>query len=427
MGEYSWIIDILSIIIFIVICIVLVETRKVLNSLSTEIRNELRQGREELRATFKDTNETLVNTLKNMSEIQQNQLAEFKTELKDLNESNTKSLDNVRNTLNEKVKELQDSNEKKLEEMRKTVDEKLHDTLEKRLGESFKLVSERLEAVHNGLGEMKNLATGVGDLKRVLSNVKHRGTLGEVQLGSILEEILAPQQYEKNVATKVGSSERVEYAIKLPGTKENPDSRVWLPIDSKFPQEDFLRLQEVSETGDPVATQKIADELMKTVLREADSIAEKYINPPETTDIAIMFVPTEGLYAEIVRHPNMLSELNKKRVFVAGPSTLAAILNGLRMGFQTLAISERASEVWQVLKAVKTEFGKFGGVLAKVKKQLGTATRTIEATETRTRAMERSLRAVEELPAEEANKVLSLPDFSNEEDYELEETDFDNP
>jgi DNA recombination protein RmuC len=338
-------------------------------------------------------------------------------QLKELNQSNQAALDRVRATYDTRVQELQASNEKKLDEMRKTVDEKLHDTLEKRLGESFKLVSDRLDTVHKGLGEMQNLATGVGDLKRVLTNVKARGTWAEVQLGAILDQVLTAEQYEKNVCVKQETSERVEFAVKLPGPKDDPRCSVYLPIDSKFPQEDYAKLQEASDVGDPVAVQAATDSLLRAVKIAAKHIHDKYVNPPETTDFAIMFLATEGLYAEVLRQPALVEDLQQNfRVVVAGPTTLVAILSSLRVGFQTLAIEKRASEVWRVLAAVKTEFGKFGDVLAKVKKQLKTASNTIEETGVRTRAMERKLHSVEQLPEAEAIELLALSDFESGEE-----------
>jgi DNA recombination protein RmuC len=386
-----------------------------------DVRDELRAGREEARVSgkelreevsvnLKSTTETLLKTLEAVGKAQQTQLEGMTKQLKDLTESNQGALDRIRTTFDSRVKELQDGNEKKLDEMRKTVDEKLHETLEKRLGESFKLVSDRLETVHKGLGEMQNLATGVGDLKRVLTNVKARGTWAEVQLGAILEQILTPAQYEKNVRVKGDSSETVEYAVRLPGPKADLNSRVWLPIDSKFPQEDYLRLQEAAENGDPGAVQNATDALARTVRTAAKDVHDKYVNPPNTTDFGIIFLATEGLYAEVLRQPALVDDLLRRyRVVVAGPTTLAAILSSLRMGFQTLAIEQRAAEVWRVLGAVKTEFGKFGEVLDKVKRQLNTASRTIEDTGVRTRAMERKLRSVEELPEEETTRILELP------------------
>jgi DNA recombination protein RmuC len=376
-----------------------------------------RSLREEVASGLSGLGENLSNTLANSGKVQQEQLTGFGTQLRALTDSNNRALEQIRTTLDTRVKELQAENEKKLEEMRKTVDEKLQGTLEKRLGESFKLVSDRLEAVQRGLGEMQNLATGVGDLKRVLTNVKSRGTWAEVQLGAILEQFLAPGQYQKNVQTKRGSPDMVEFAVRLPGRPNDPESAVWLPIDSKFPQEDYLRLQEASEAGDTEGVQKAADALARTLRMEAQKIQEKYLDPPGTTDFGIMFLATEGLYAEALRQPDLVPQLQERfRIVVAGPTTLAAILSSLRMGFQTLAIEKRASEVWEVLGAVKTEFGKFGDVLVKVKRQLGTASRTIDEAETRTRAMERKLRSVQELPEEDADVLLELPGSSPEDD-----------
>lgn len=316
--------------------------------------------------------------------------------------------DQLRDTLDRRVRELQAGNEKKLEEMRRTVDEQLQGTLEKRLGESFKLVSERLEAVQRGLGEMQTLASGVGDLKRVLTNVKARGTWAEVQLGLILEEFLAPTQYATNVATRHGSNDRVEFAVRLPG--RGSDRPVWLPIDSKFPREDYLRLQEAADAGDADGAARAGDALVRTLRDEAKKIRTKYVDPPHTTDFAVLYVATEGLYAEVTRRPELLAEIQERhRIMVAGPTTLAALLSSLQMGFRTLAIEQRATEVWDILGAVKTEFGKFGRVLERLKKQLDGASNTVSKAEVRTRAMERRLRSVEKLPESEAPDVLSLP------------------
>ena len=328
---------------------------------------------------------------------------------KELTDSSRSSMDRIQSMLDVRVKELQESNEKKLEEMRKTVDEKLHDTLEKRLGDSFKFVSDRLEAVHKGLGEMQTLASGVGDLKRVLSNVKVRGTWAEVQLGTLLEEVLAPSQYQRNVAVRKDATERVEYAVRLPGPKSDPESPVWLPIDSKFPQEDYLRLQDASERGDSTAVQEAAESLVRAIKKSAKDISSKYVEPPQTTDFGIMFLATEGLYAEVLRHPSLSEELRRDyRIILAGPTTLVATLCSLRMGFQTIAIEQQASEAWRVLGAVKAEFQKFAEVLDKVKKQLNAASSTIEKTEVRTRAIQQKLRSVEEMPARETLALLPL-------------------
>ncbi|MBW2319600.1 MAG: DNA recombination protein RmuC [Deltaproteobacteria bacterium] len=390
------------------------------------IREELRLGREESAAAAKNFREevsagqklsmdTMVRTIAEMGKSQNHQLESIARRIQELTESNRLEIEKLRSTLDTQLKHLQESNEKKLDQMRETVDEKLQSTLEKRLGQSFKLVSERLEAVQHGLGEMQNLATGVGDLKKVLTNVKTRGTWGEVQLGALLEQILTPDQYNKNVRTRSDSQESVEYAIRLPGQNHDPESCVWMPIDSKFPQEDYLRLVEAADTADGNAVQKATAALLRSVHSSAKEIRDKYLNPPATTDFAIMFLPTEGLYAEVLRQPGQVEKIQQDyRIVVAGPTTLSAILSSLRIGFRTLAIEKRSSEVWKILAAVKTEFGKFGHVLTTVKRQLNTASNTIEQTGVRTRAMERKLRAVEELPSEKTTRILELPDAGKE-------------
>jgi DNA recombination protein RmuC len=300
------------------------------------------------------------------------------------------------------IKELQEGNERKLDQMRQVVDEKLQGTLERRLGESFKLVSAQLEAVHKGLGDMQTLATGVGDLKRVLTNVKTRGTFGEVQLGAILEQVLTPDQYGRNVRPRPDSGETVEFAVRLPGPDGDRERPLWLPIDAKFPHEDYGRLLTAVEAADTVAITAAGVALERAVRLNAQDIRRKYVAPPHTTDFAILFVPTEGLYAELLRRAGFVESLQQdSRVVVAGPTTLAALLSSLRLGFRTLAIEQRASEVWKVLAAVKSEFGKFGEVLDKVKRQLQTASNTIDETGVRSRAIERRLKGVEELPAGE--------------------------
>lgn len=390
--------------------------REELRASREETSKAARESREELSTALNAANTTISTNLTALGEVQRAQLDTVSKQLKELGESNSASLERVRVTVDSRVKELQEGNEKKLDEMRKTVDEKLHVTLEKRLGESFKLVSSQLEAVQRGLGEMQSLATGVGDLKRVLTNVKTRGTWAEVQLGALLEQILTPSQFGRNVQTKEDSRELVEFAIRLPGPKDDPNAVCWLPIDSKFPQEDYLRLQEAAERSDVEAVQKATDALARSIRIQAELISSKYLCPPCTTDFAIMFLPTEGLYAEVLRHPSLMEELQHKyHVMVAGPTTLAALLNSLRMGFQTLAIEQQSAEVWKILAAVKTEFGKFGDVLVKVKKQLSSAANTIGETERRSRAMERKLRGVESLPEEEASDILELPAFVIEE------------
>lgn len=382
-----------------------------------EARTAARELREEVGQSVERVGTILVQSLEGLGKAQQSRLEEVARQLAEFTAANQREMQAIRGTMDARLKDLQEGNEKKLEEMRRTVDEKLHDTLEKRLGESFKLVSERLEAVHKGLGEMQSLANGVGDLKRVLSNVKARGTWAEVQLGAILEQILAPGQFDRNVKVRPDRPETVEFAIRLPGARNDPASQVWLPIDSKFPQEDYIRLQEAAERGDPEGLQKASEALAQAVRLAARDVRDKYVSPPYTTDFAIVFLATEGLYAEVLRQPGLMDELlHRYRVVVAGPTTLAAILSSLRMGFQTLAIEQRAAEVWRILGAVKNEFAKFGDVLRKVKRQLETASRTIDQTAVRTRAMERTLRAVEQLPEPEALQVLQLPEAQTDEE-----------
>jgi len=386
------------------------------------LRVELRASREEASATASElrqevsrthqaSTETLVKTISQIGESQTTKFQAFTVQLKTLTESNQGGLKHLQETVDGRLQELRSSNERKLEQMREVVDEKLQSTLEKRLGESFKLVGDRLEAVQQGLGEMRNLASGVGDLKKVLTNVKTRGTWGEVQLGALLEQILTPEQFDRNVKPRPDSRDIVEFAIRLPGASDEPDQCVWLPIDSKFPQEDYLRLVEASENGDATAVQQAQSALIRSIQDSAKDVSTKYLNPPLTTDFAILFLPTEGLYAEALRHPGLVERLQREhRIVVAGPTTLAALLNSLRIGFRTLAIEQRSSEVWKVLGAVKHEFGKFGDVLEKVKRQLETAGRTIEETGVRTRVMERKLRSVEELPAGASTEMLDLGD-----------------
>ncbi len=316
-----------------------------------------------------------------------------------------RGLADVRATLEARLQTLQAGNEARLDQMRATVEEKLQTTLETRLGESFRLVSERLEQVHQGLGEMQSLAAGVGDLKRVLGNVKIRGTFGEAQLGSLLEQVLLPDQYAVNQPTRPGSSERVDFAVRLPGRGDG-DS-VWLPIDAKFPAEDYERLQAAQELGDAAAVEEAARALEGRIKLEARSIRDKYIEPPYTTDFAILFVPSESLFAEILRRPGIVDALNRElRVVIAGPTTLFAMLNTLQMGFRTLAIEQRSAEVWRLLGAVKTEFGRFGDWLTKVREQVRTVSNTLDNADTRARQMQRALKDVEALSSEHSTRLL---------------------
>lgn len=385
-----------------------------------ESADDAKRLREEIGASQKTASETLVTSIRELGKLQKENLDDIEKRIKSIETSNEARLQKLTETIEQQIKSLQESNEKKLDQMRVTVDEKLHNTLEKRLGESFKLVSERLEAVQRGLGEMQTLTTGVGDLKRMLTNVKARGTWGEFQLGDILEQILTPEQFEKNVKPRADSNEIVEFAIRLPGQGNDSDT-IWLPIDSKFPQEDYQRLIDAAEIADTVAVEKSTAALLKAIEQSAKDISAKYIEPPFTTDFAIMFLPTEGLYSEVLRQPGIVEKLqHDHRVVVAGPTTLAAILNSLRMGFRTLAIEKRSSEVWTILSAVKTEFGKFGEVLARVKKQLDTASNTIDKTGVRTRAMEKKLRDVEALPSQDALELLDMDEDTDEDrDEEL--------
>jgi DNA recombination protein RmuC len=329
----------------------------------------------------------------------------FAEQLRVLTETNDKRMSEVRLTVEQRLKDIQSDNAVKLEEMRRTVDEKLHATLEQRLGESFKLVSDRLESVHKGLGEMQLLAAGVGDLKRVLTNVKTRGTWGEVQLGMLIEQTMTPAQYGRNIKPIPGSDELVEFAIRLPGRGDG-GTPVWLPIDSKFPKEEYERLMDAQDRVDVDALRIAGSAFERGVELEAKRIGSKYVAPPHTTDFAIMFLPTEGLYAEVLRRTSLMDKLQALRINVAGPSNLSALLNSLQMGFRTLAIEQRSSEVWKVLGAVKSEFNKFGDVLASVRKTLETASNKLGQTETRTRAMLRNLKSVEALPDLEAQRLL---------------------
>ena len=367
-----------------------------LQTLAQRLTEDARHSREEL-----------AQALNRFGEQQQQRLSALGAE-------HEKRMGEVRGTLEAQLKALQQDNATQLEKMRATVDEKLQTTLEARLGQSFQLVSERLEAVQRGLGEMQSLATGVGDLKRVLSNVKTRGILGEVQLGALLEQLLAPEQYESNMATVPGSSERVEFAIRLPGAeREQP---VWLPVDAKFPREDYERLLDAQERADAEAAALAAGALERRMRDEARTIRAKYVAPPHTTDFAILFLPTEGLYAEVIRRPGLFEALQREhKVTVAGPTTLTAILNALQMGFRTLAIQQRSGEVWQLLGAVKSEFGKFGEILDKAKKQLDSARNNLdELVGKRTRAIERRLRGVESLAEDDAQRLLGAATAGDE-------------
>jgi DNA recombination protein RmuC len=372
------------------------------SELRREVGDNARGGRQEIQQTLATFQETLTRQGAETTRTQNAQIDAFAqqlvqlrgtlgdtltNQLKDLSEANARRMAEVRATLETQLASLQQNNAAKLDEMRATVDEKLHATLEARLGESFKQVAERLEQVHKGLGEMQTLAQGVGDLKHLLSNVKTRGMFGEAQLAQLLEQVFAPDQYAAQVATRPGSRNVVDFAIKLPGRGDD-GVPCWLPIDAKFPNEDYERLLDAQQRADAEGAEAAARGLENRIKLEAKSMADKYLEPPHTTDFAILFLPTEGLYAEVLRRPGLMEVLQREyRVTLAGPTTLMAMLNSLQMGFRTLALEKRSSEVWQVLGAVKTEFGKFGDVLAKVKNQTQTVLNTLDAAETRSRAM----------------------------------------
>ena len=377
----------------------------------SEGKTDTRELREEVANTLNRFNEAVVSRVSENSINQLAQLDSFIKQLNSLTQMNENKFDQLRESVEKQLKALQVDNNTKLEEMRKTVDEKLHNTLEKRLGESFRLVSERLEQVHKGLGEMQTLATGVGDLKRVLSNVKTRGIWGEIQLGNLLEQILTPEQYEKNVATVPRSNERVEFAIKLPGRSETQES-IWLPIDAKFPLEDYQRLLEAQEQADIAMVEQCAKNLEVRIKAEAKDIMTKYISVPSTTEFAILFLPIESLYAEVLRIPSLCELLmNKYKVVITGPTTLAALLNSLQMGFRTIAIEKRSSEVWSILGAVKTEFSKFGDLLDKTHKKLQEASNSINTAAQKSRTIERKLKNVEQLPQSEAVNLLDIDNY----------------
>ncbi len=383
------------------------------------VRQELAQSHGDLRAALtRDAQAARAESAESLGRF----AAGFCEQLQGLIQINERRLMEVRTTVDQRLQALQTDNSAKLDDMRRTVDEKLHATLEQRLGESFKQVSDRLEAVHKGLGEMQALAAGVGDLKRVLTNVKSRGTWGEVQLARLIEDNMTPEQYASNVKPVPGSDAAVEFAIRLPGRGDG-GTPVWLPIDAKFPKEEYERLMDAQEAADVEGVKAAGAALGKAVEVQARQIASKYVAPPHTTDFAIMFLPTESLYAEVLRRPGLLDRLHDLRINVAGPSNLAALLNSLQMGFRTLAIEQRSSEVWQVLRAVKTEFGKFGDALAGVKKTLDTASSKIGQTEVRTRAMLRNLKSVEALPDAEAARLLGSDGLQTDADGDAEVAD----
>ncbi|MFN3739835.1 MAG: DNA recombination protein RmuC [Thermodesulfovibrionales bacterium] len=389
---------------------ILISLKTLQDRIESQMKDEMKQNRDEMRAWSGQFREEVSTQLRTMAEIQKGQLELFGGQLSNLTQSNEQRLERLRETVEERLRLLQDENAKKLDQMRELVDKELHATLEKRLGESFKLVSDRLEQVHKGLGEMQALASSVGDLKKVLSNVKTRGILGEIQLGALLEQILTPEQYVKNFATKKGSNERVEFAIKLPG-RDGSGRFVYLPVDAKFHEADYKRLIDAYEGGDHNMIEEAAKQLELQIKMSAKEIRDKYLDPPNTTDFAIMFLPVEGLYAEVLRRPGLFESLQRDyRVTITGPTTLAAFLNSLQMGFRTLAIEKRSTEIWELLGAVKQEFSKFGDLLDKTHKKLLEASNTIEDAARKTRSIERKLRNVQQIPQDRAEELLSLTD-----------------
>ncbi len=372
---------------------------------------QAQQMRAELNQSLNAFSQSVLARITDISILQKNQLDTFSQQLSTLTQLNEQKLEKLREVVEERLRFLQEENNQKLEKMRATVDEKLHATLEKRLGDSFQIVSDRLEKVHQGLGEMQSLAAGVGDLKKVLANVKTRGTWGEVQLGNLLEQVMSPDQYERNVVTKAGSRDPVEFAIKLPGGQDG--RAVYLPIDAKFPMGDYERLLDAQEQGNTAGVTEAGKALENRIKTEAKNIKDKYLDPPHTTDFGIMFLPTEGLYAEVLRRPGFLDLLRREtRVTIAGPTTIAALLNSLQMGFRTLAVEKRASEVWTLLGLVKNEFNKFGGLLEKTHKKLQEASNTIETAAKKSRTIERKLRNVQELPAMDDKDLIPQRDLN---------------
>jgi DNA recombination protein RmuC len=394
--------------------------------LERELREELSRGRrEDAEEAFRDRDErahsanllsqTVTTQVGQFGTLQAERLEAFARELNRFSLGLDERFERLKLSVESRLTAIQVDNSAKLEEMRRTVDEKLHATLEQRLGQSFQMVSERLEQVHRGLGEMQTLAAGVGDLKRVLTNVKTRGTWGEVQLSALLEQLLTADQFSANVATRPDTNERVDFAIRLPGKGDG--AVVWLPIDAKFPIEDYQRLLDAQDRCDPAAVEEAAKAIEMRLKSEARSIRDKYVSPPHTTDFALLYLPIEGLYAEALRRPGLAEILQRDfRVSLAGPTTLAALLNSLQMGFRTLAIEQRSAEVWAVLGAVKTEFGKFGEALAHTKKKLDEASNSISKAETRTRQLSRRLKEVEALPVGESENLIGVTDLDGEDD-----------
>ena len=374
-----------------------------------ETQLQAQQERVELAGTLKSFGDSVQTRMADIAKIQNDQMESFSRQLSLLTTSNEKKMEDVRLVIDEKLKQIQEDNTRQLDRMRETVDEKLQSTLEKRLGDSFKQVSERLEQVHQGLGDMRTLAAGVGDLKKVLTNVKSRGTWGEVQLGALLEEILSPEQYLRNVKINEQSGDFVEFAIKLPGQGDSPSDFVLIPVDAKFPVEDYSRLMEAQERSDASAAEDAVRQLENSIKKAAKDISQKYLAPPKTTDFGIMFLPSEGLYAEVIHRTALVSYLQREyRIVISGPSTFAAFLNSLQMGFRTLAIQKRSGEVWQVLGEVKAAFGRFGDSLDAVRKRLDQAASSVDDAQKKTRTLAGKLKAVEAMP--DASESITIVD-----------------
>ena len=380
--------------------------REEMSRIRDEAADNSRQTRNDIGTELKNFGESMQKTVTDMVRLQQNHLETSAGQMNVLTKNSEERIEKIREAVDVRLKQIQDDNARSIEQIRLTVDEKLQGTLERRLGESFRQVSERLEQVHQGLGDMRNLAAGVGDLKKIFSNVKSRGIWGEIHLENLLADILSPGQYEKNVRTKERTNEVVEFAIRLPGAGGGEEDVVWLPIDAKFPIEDYQRLIDAQEKGEVDAAADAARMLETRLKNSARDIHGKYLNPPRTTDFGVMYLPVEGLYAEAVRRPDLIAAIQREyRVLVAGPSTFAALLNSLQIGFRTLAIQKRTSEVWQILSAVKTEFGKFGDVLEAIKKKLEQATNNMDDALKRSRVIQRKLRNVQEIDQAETPEI----------------------
>ena len=400
--------------------------QKQISELNLQLTKSSKENRSELTNSLSKFEAKFIQSVKDFNDLQRQKFGDLIVRNENLKKTTEEKLDKISETVSNQLKSMSEGNMKKLEEMRATVDEKLQTTLEKRFTESFTIISKRLEEVHKGLGEMQSLATNVGDRKKVMTNVKSRGIIGEYQLANLLEDLLTNSQYEKNVKTKVGSGAIVEFAIKMPN-KNNLEKTLWLPIDSKFPKEDYEKLVDAYDDGDPELIESLRKNFKNAIIKNAKDIKEKYIDPPNTTEYALMFLPFESLYAEVLRTPGLFEELQKKyKITITGPTTLSALLNSLQMGFRTLAIEKRTSQVWDLLNVVKKEFGLFGTVLAKTKKKLQEASNVIDKASSKSRTIERQLNKVQTL-SDGGNKQLESGDIFEEiEDNQIEDPDNNN-